>query len=412
MPIRAYCSLATFTFDWEAKTPSPPKFQVLDAESFKKQFEWITEAVDRGVNPFTKAPIKRKLARIFKWRIELLSDDEGIASIWSANWKASRGKADGFVYSLRVPRESSPEGLPPDGTGYFCPELMKYLIVNPASYDELKTVGVRLITSELSERSGRYVSINGSCAEVLGRGVCIMASKGLGKSTHVYGLAGWTQDGTTKFHSDGWLFADVKSKVAFSPEKKHYFKGMPSISLTLRRILSRSKKKNGESSLAKTIVVMDGFLADPKDFMGKEKFTKKCTLKVFIIFKRDPYDQWLIRPLSAKDAIDLLESGLGSGASDPYFNPFVVRNPERDEKRRKMYEQLLSGGSIYLVNTRAQPWITQTLIRGLALEEWSWAKLVDGHVYALRGEKYEPLFKAGAEASRLEQKVRAGTGIA
>ncbi len=404
--------MATFTYDWEATTPSPLKFQVMDAEAFRKEFGWITDSFDKGINPITKAPVSKRLARVFKWRIELLSDDEGMTSIWSANWEGSKGKPDGQIYCLRVPRESCPEGLPSDGTGYFSPDLMKYVVINPASYDELKSVGVRLITSELSERSGKYVSVNGSCAEVLGRGVCIMASKGLGKSTHVYGLAGWTEDGTTKFHSDGWLFADVKSKVAFSPEKKHYFKGMPSLSLTLRRILSRSKKRDGESSLVKTVVVMDGFLADPKEFMGKDKFTKKCRLNTFIILKRDMNDQWLIRPLSAKDAVDLLEAGVLSSSGDPYFNPFVIRSPQRDQKRRQMYEQLLAGGSIYLVNARAQPWITQTLIRGLALEEWSWAKLVDGQVYALRGEKYEPLFKVGGEGSRIKQPARASPGAA
>jgi len=356
--------------------------------------------MDTGTDPLTGQSTSSAVAKVLRWKVALVTNDTDMLSIWSENWEKSKGKAKAKIYSLRFPREIADGRLPPDGSAYFEPVSMKYLVVNPSSYDAIKAVAVRVVTNELAERDGKYISINGSCAEVLGKGVCLMAPKGLGKTTHVYGLAGWTRDSSTRFHSDGWFFASPDKKEAISPERWYYLHRLPSLSLSLRRLFSRSRdERGGGYSLSKDLMVMDGFLADPTEFMGRGKSTKKCKLEILVILKRDESDQSLIKPLTSNEALSLLESGVvpGDGVSGPYFNQLVVRDKDRDERRKKMYERFLKGLKIYLVNAREQPWITQTLIRGLALGEWSWAKLVDGQVYALRGEKYEPLFKSSAE---------------
>lgn len=417
MLIREVSNLATFTYDWEAKVPARPQFQVLSAEDFKREFGFLTEAMDKGADPLTGKPVRKAVAKVFKWKVQLNTTDADMLKIWQGNWESSEGKADAVIYCVHSTEGAKPVDLPPSGSSFFSPDLMKYVVVNPSGYEELKTVALRVISSELAEKDGHYLPLNASCAEVLNGGVCILAPRGYGKTTHVYGLSEWTDDGSTKFHSDGWLFVDVNRKKAYSPEKKHYFSGMPSISLALKRLLSRSKsqgrgsssEKNAHASLAASVIVRDGFLADPKELMGKDKFTKKCRLNMLIVLKKDLNDNWLIRPLSEEEALKLLESG-GEG-QEPYFNPFVVRDKARDERRRKLYAKFLHGLSAYAVNTRAPSWITQTLIRGLVLKEWTWAKLVDNRVYALRGDKYEPLFTIG-EARKEKKASKASADLA
>ncbi|MGC8674202.1 MAG: hypothetical protein ACP5TI_03630 [Thermoprotei archaeon] len=403
--------MATFTYDWDARAPLKPKFKILTESEFKEKFDWITASMDKGKDPVLGETAKKFIAKIFKWKISLITNDAGISSIWTANWQKSRGGPDARIYSLRFPREVANQKIASDDSAFFCPELMKYVTVNPSSYDELKTVAVRLVTSELAERDGNYLPINGSVASVLGKGVCLTAPRGLGKTTHVYGLAGWTGDSSTKFHSDGWFFYNLKNGEAISPEKRYYFRGFPSLSLNLRRLLSHPKKDvPKENEISKSMIVMDGFLADPKEFLGKEKSTKKCNVDMLVILKRDTSDQWLIKPLSSDDALTFLEEGYtaDSAIREPYYNQFVVRDRVRDEKRKEMYKKFLSKVGIYLVNARDQPWITQTLIRGLALGEWKWAKLVNGQVYALMGEKYEPLFRV---MSKEVEKAPRQTGL-
>jgi len=401
--------LDVYSYDWEAKSPS--KFKVMEPQEFASEFGWLIKSAEAGKEPLSGTVVKSSIARIFKWKVSLHSNDAGLLSLWSSNFESEGGKPQASLYALRVPQGNGELGSLPPGSGFFSPKTLQYLVVNPSSYEEVKGTGVRLLTNELSERDAKHVALNASCAEVLGKGVCMLAPAGLGKTTHVYGLAGWTEDKSTKFHSDGWLFVNLKDKTAYSPERLYYAKGLQALSTSLRQFLHRSRKESLERFMSRDLINRDGFLVDPTELLGKGKFTRKCKVDYLILLERSEEDPWLVKPLQPEEALSTVKEGRYDGqTSSPYFNPYAV-SKEREERRQSMYFKLFSGTETLLVNTRVPVWITQSLIRGIALGEWKWAKLVQGEVYVLRGERYESLFTAFSEQNE-EPASKKGKGKA
>ncbi|OGI12704.1 hypothetical protein A3K64_03980 [Candidatus Micrarchaeota archaeon RBG_16_36_9] len=300
---------------------------------------------------------------------------------WFENWFSMPKDVKSHVRIYNVLKD--PEGKP---HAYYNPETKTAVIHNTEYYGQVKSWALGEVC-DFAEDQHDIHSIHGSCVEVNGDGIALIAPTNTGKSTHCYALLG--MEGA-RLHSDDWLY------VRFSRGEK----GIPSAEISERNFYIRTniakvfpevkpllekcslenvepiteeeidklrKDKVDESKIRE--IVSDPFIAhdysramlDPNWIAGPEKFVDTTRLKKVLLLKRDRNDPEIIRKLEAEEAIDYLMK-----QPEKFLNPYLIVNtPEKDIIRKNFFKRLFGVAPPYLVNTHEPVDIVQHQIREL-----------------------------------------------
>lgn len=234
---------------------------------------------------------------------------------------------------------------------WYCPETKIALSINSSYYGEKKSRSLG-IGMDILQPMGIH-SIHGSCLDIAGRGVVIIAPTGTGKSTLVSLLK---DEPGGRIHSDDWIYVRFdldekgrpRSATARYSELWYYMRTDTATSQpSLAKIFKRSPIENVPVD-EKGNYIWNAFensraLINPlnmvscKTRLGREnKLARFTSIEKVIFLRRDP-EFPEVEKLSPAEAVRILSEGKmqylpGSGKTgagiERWLNPYVLVNKE------------------------------------------------------------------------------------
>jgi hypothetical protein len=273
---------------------------------------------------------------------------------------------------------------------YYDSETKTAVIFNTEYYGQVKSWALG-ITCDIAEDQHDIHSIHGSCIEVDGDGIVMIAPTGTGKSTHSYALL--KMQGA-RLHSDDWLYVrfigGTKGRASADiSERKFYVRtNIVRVFPEIRPLLEKCKLENVEpltpdeaEALRKKGVAEesikrllgDSYVAheysramlDPLWISGPEKFVDITRVKKVVLLKRDANDPDIVRRLDSEEAVEYLTT-----QPEQFLNPYlIVKTSEKVETRREFFRRLFMFAPCYLVNTVESVADVQEKIREIVKED-------------------------------------------
>jgi hypothetical protein len=313
--------------------------------------------------------------------MQLFTNSEHLCDFWIENWFSMNleTKSHGRIYAVFDP--SFNQGKP---HAYYNPETKTAIIFNTEYYGQIKSWALG-ISCDIAEDQHDIHSIHGSCIEVNGNGIVLIAPTGTGKSTHSYALLG--MEGA-RLHSDDWLYvrfiggAEGRASADISERKFYIRTNIVRVFPEIRRLLDKCKLENvesltsseadvlrkkgvGEESIEK--MIEDPYIAheysramlDPVWISGPEKFVDTTRVRKVMLLKRDVNDTETVRKVEAEEAIDYL-----TNQPEQFLNPYlIVKTPEKVAIRQDFFRRLFKFAPCYIVNTIESVSVVQDKIR-------------------------------------------------
>ncbi|MEM4733181.1 MAG: aldolase [Candidatus Bathyarchaeia archaeon] len=208
-------------------------------------------------------------------------------------------------------------------------------LINIDYYGWVKSLALS-VASDILEDSHGINSVHGACVDMEGKGVCLIAPPGTGKTTHTYGLLRLKG---TRVISDDWFFVRLMGEqaVAFASEKNFYIQAdIADVWGEYQKLVEKAEF----DSKGRAVV-------NVRWVVGKGKILPMATLKKAILLKRDPKDKAIFKKLSPKEASSYIESV-------DFCNPHMLVKDERKTNLRKnFFKDLFNSLETYIVNTVA-----------------------------------------------------------
>ena len=322
-------------------------------------------------------------ANIDGFCIQLFTNSEHLDDFWRENWfsMSKNIRSHGRLYAVLDPDYN--DGKP---YAYYNPDTKTAIIFNTEYYGQIKSWALG-ITCDIAEDQHDIHSIHGSCVEVNGDGIVLIAPTGTGKSTHSYALL--RMEGA-RLHSDDWVYVRFiggeKGRVSADiSERKFYLRtNIVKVFPEIRDLLNKCKLENVEPLNTEEIEKLrkEGFnekeieemkknpfiaheysraMLDPLWISGPAKFVDTTRVKKVILLKRDKNDSKIVRKLEIEEAIDYLVN-----QPEQFLNPYlIVKTPEKVEIRKKFFRRLFRFIPCYLVNTIKPVGVVQESIRNI-----------------------------------------------
>lgn len=319
-------------------------------------------------------------ASIDNFCMQLETNSPHLYEFWVENWFAEKREArsHGRIYAV-VDSEIN-NGKP---HAYYNPETKTAIIVNTEYYGQCKSWALGIVC-DIAEDQHDIHSIHGSCVEIDGRGIVLIAPTNTGKSTHSYSLLNMKG---ARIHSDDWLYVRFIGRASAEiSERKFYLRtNIVKIFPEIRPLLNKCKlenvqtltgdeieklKQEGIDKLELERIVKDPYIAheysramlDPGWIAGPHKFVDTTRVKWVVMLKRDKNDSEIVRRMDAEEAVGYLENH----PDEQYLNPYLmVRNQEKLEIRSNFFRRLFQFAPPYLVNTCEPVEKVQEVIRDI-----------------------------------------------
>ncbi len=206
-------------------------------------------------------------------------------------------------------------------------------LINVDYYGWIKSIALSTAGDILEDNQGIF-SVHGACVDLEGRGICLIAPSGTGKTTHTYGLL--TLKGNHVI-SDDWFFVRLSNGdvTVFGSEKNFYIRA------DIAEIWGQYKKlveKAEFDSKGRAVVNI-------RWIVGKEKIIPMATLKTAILLKRDPKDKTVLKKLSSSEAVQYMESV-------DFCNPhLLVKDARKSNLRKHFFRKFFRNLETYSINT-------------------------------------------------------------
>ncbi len=324
---------------------------------------------------------------------------------WVENWFPSPfdETPDAVIYSvLGVPGR--------DSEAHFCKATKTIVFFNTDYYGQCKSWALGLADCVL--RNKGIHSIHGSCVDMQGVGILMIAPTGTGKSTHSYKLLDLPE---SNVHSDDWVYVDyaeengkvMDARAAIS-ERNFYLrtdiaKEIPRLRELFKRcktenVITRREDCERTSSMdnAKMGKFRCGFdegddcclwcfpnsraMLDPTWVVGRDRFVKVTNIRHVIFLTRDDAMPQT-KKLDEDETVKILKEGRfmvlpgagprsewGKMRNEPWFNPYLL-DPD-DEFQENSFRKLCQVADSYMVNTaKGSVEENQEIIRSIALSK-------------------------------------------
>ena len=313
--------------------------------------------------------------------MQLFTNSPHLYEFWIENWfsMSREVRSHGRIYAIMDPDLNNGEPH-----AFYNPETKTAVILNTEYYGQIKSWALG-ITCDIAEDQHDIHSIHGSCIEVHGDGIALIAPTGTGKSTHSYALLG--MDGA-RLHSDDWIYVKFvggeKGRVSADiSERKFYIRtNIVRVFPEIRSLLDKCKLENvgpltkEELDELKEMGVdereiegrkKDPYVAheysrallDPLWISGPAKFVDTTRIRKVILLKRDKGDSQIVRKMGTEEAVKYL-----TVQPEQFMNPYlIVKTPEKVEIRENFFRRLFKFAPCYLVNTIDPVNVVQEKIR-------------------------------------------------
>lgn len=318
--------------------------------------------------------------------MQLFTNSNHLDEFWRENWFSMprEVKSHGRIYAVLDPKFQG--GKP---HAFYNPETKTAVILNTEYYGQVKSWALG-IACDIAEDQHDIHSIHGSCVEVNGKGIVLIAPTGTGKSTHSYALL--NMEGA-RLHSDDWVYVrfiggEKGRASADISERKFYIRtNIVRVFPEIRPLLDKSKLENviplspeeadkqrsqGMSEDEVRALSSDPYIAheysramlDPLWIAGPEKFVDTTRVMKVILLERDKNDPEVSRRLEIEEAVQYLVV-----QPEQFLNPYlIVKTDEKVEVRKRFFTRLFRLAPCYLANTVFEVQRVQQRIRGIVNE--------------------------------------------
>jgi len=206
-------------------------------------------------------------------------------------------------------------------------------LLNVDYYGWVKSIALS-VAGDILEDSHGINSVHGACVDLQGRGICLIAPSGTGKTTHTYGLLRLKG---VRVISDDWFFVRflADEDVAFGSEKNFY----------IRADIAETWGEYKELIKRAEFDVRGRALVNVRWIVGKGKILPLTTLRTAILLKRDPKDETIIRNLTPDEAAQYIQDA-------DFCNPhLLVKDRRKSCLRVQFFREFFSRLETYLINT-------------------------------------------------------------
>jgi hypothetical protein len=315
--------------------------------------------------------------------MQLFTNSNHLDEFWRENWFSMprEVKSHGRLYAVVDP--TLEEGKP---RAFYNPDTKTAVIFNTEYYGQVKSWALG-VACDIAEDQHDIHSIHGSCVEVDGKGIVLIAPTGTGKSTHSYALL--NMEGA-RLHSDDWVYVrfiggEKGRASADISERKFYIRtNIARVFPEIRPLLDRCKLENviplsseeaeklrsqGISEDEMRVLASDPYVAheysramlDPLWIAGPEKFVDTTRAMKVVLLKRDKNDPEIVRRLEIEEAVQYLVA-----QPEQFLNPYlIVKTDEKVEVRKRFFRRLFKLAPCYLVNTASDVKTVQQKIRDI-----------------------------------------------
>lgn len=305
-------------------------------------------------------------ASVDNFCMQLETNSPHLYEFWIENWFAEKrdARSHGRIYAVLDPKFEN--GRP---HAYYSPETKTAIIYNTEYYGQCKSWALGIVC-DIAEDQHDIHSIHGSCVEINGQGIVLIAPTGTGKSTHSYALLKMKG---ARIHSDDWLYVRFIGRASAEiSERKFYLRtNIVRVFPEVRSLLDKCKLENvkelsrkeidhlrkagiDENQLQKMIDNLyiaheySRAMLDPRWIAGPYKFVDTTRVKKVMLLERDRNNPEIVRKMKVEEAVEYLEKH----PKEQYLNPYlIVRTPEKIEVRSKFFRRLFQFAPPYLVNT-------------------------------------------------------------
>jgi hypothetical protein len=315
--------------------------------------------------------------------MQLFTNSNHLDEFWRENWfsMSREVKSHGRLYAVLDP--TFEEGKP---HAFYNPDTKTAVIFNTEYYGQVKSWALG-VACDIAEDQHDIHSIHGSCVEVDGKGIVLIAPTGTGKSTHSYALL--NMEGA-RLHSDDWVYVrfiggEKGRASADISERKFYIRtNIARVFPEIRPLLDRCKLENviplsseeveklrsqGIGGDEIRMLTSDPYVAheysramlDPLWIAGPDKFVDTTRAMKVILLRRDKNDPEIARRLEIEEAVQYLVA-----QPEQFLNPYlIVKTDEKVEVRKRFFRRLFKLAPCYLVNTASDVKTVQQKIRDI-----------------------------------------------
>jgi len=268
-------------------------------------------------------------ADIYGCCIKLLTDSKYVKERWEENFYPMSAHVRSHGRIIVVEEKNEKQRV------LYDPLSKTAFLVNVDYYGWVKSIALSIAGDILEDGHG-INSVHGACVDLDGRGVCLIAPSGTGKTTHTYGLL---RLNGVRVISDDWFFVRFMSdqSVAFSSEKNYYIQA--DIAENWGEYKNLVDKAEFDSKGRAVVNV--------RWVVGKGKVLPMTTLKKAVLLKRDPQDKAILSRLSPEEATIYIE---GVDFCNPHM---LVKDERKTNLRRQFFKEFFTPLETYLVNTSA-----------------------------------------------------------
>ena len=268
-------------------------------------------------------------ADIYGCCIKLLTDRKYVKERWEENFYPMSAHIRSHGRIIVVEEKNEKQRV------LYDPLSKTAFLINVDYYGWVKSIALSIAGDILEDGHG-INSVHGACVDLDGRGVCLIAPSGTGKTTHTYGLLRLKG---VRVISDDWFFVRFMAdqSVAFSSEKNYYIQA--DIAENWGEYKNLVDKAEFDSKGRAVVNV--------RWVVGKGKVLPMTTLKKAVLLKRDPQEKAIISRLSPEEATRYIESV-------DFCNPHMLVKDERKMNlRRQFFKEFFTPLETYVVNTSA-----------------------------------------------------------
>jgi len=302
--------------------------------------------------------------------LKLATNSSHLIDMWMDNWYPAPLESDiephGVLYGVK-------DAPGREASAFYSSDTRTAFMFNTAYYPQLRALVLGMV-DDISSRMFDTFMIGGSCIDINGKGVALLAPPNTGGTTH---LAALLRRPESRLHSMKGFFVRWAggSPIADSVERKFLIKTNISHHLPeLTELFDRCKLENvmtkddGACPLGDNCPLNRGeprcyihsgasrALLDPYWVGGTTKHVKRTVISNVILLQRENFGA-KVTPLKTEAALQRLEEGAysasrGGWRSMPFYNKYLLgRIEDRTDHLRRQWKRLLNLTSFQVVNT-------------------------------------------------------------
>lgn len=223
-------------------------------------------------------------------------------------------------------------------------------LINVDYYGWVKSLALATASDILEDEHG-INSVHGACIDLDGKGICLIAPSGTGKTTHTYGMLRIPQ---VRILSDDWFFVRLQGQNALSYGSEKNFYTPADV----------AQAWNEYKQLVENAYIdpQGRAILNVRWIIGKGRVVPFSTIRKVIILKRDPKDDRITRTIDTDEALEFLEK-------ESFCNPhLLVRSDRKTNFRKQFFKKFLDRTETYMVNATPPPLETNDVIREICVQ--------------------------------------------